>query len=154
MLYGLCVPLDGFSLARDAGYDYVEFPGFQVAKLSKAEAERLAAALKDAGIPCRRINAYCAGTPAIVGPAADDGATRVYAETLFENAAILGAECVGIGAPAARRVPEGYDAARADEECVRFLKITASVAQRCGIRVLLEAVQHEMCNYLDRKSVV
>lgn len=61
------------------------------------------------GVPVLRLNAYSAGDPAIVGPAADDERTRTYASVLMKKAAALGVETIGVGAPKARTLPEGYD---------------------------------------------
>ena len=58
-------------------------------------------------------------------------------------------ETIGIGAPKARILPDGYDRALADSQCARFLRITAEEAAPYGITLLIEAVQKGMCNYLN-----
>jgi len=58
-------------------------------------------------------------------------------------------QCIGIGAPAARKLPEDYDADLADRQCMEFVKITAQTAALYGIDILLEAVHRGFCNYLN-----
>ena len=101
------------------------------------------------GLPVLRLNAYCSGSPVIAGPGADDAATQSYARVLMRKAAALGVETIGIGAPKARILPDGYDRALADSQCARFLRITAEEAAPYGITLLIEAVQKGMCNYLN-----
>lgn len=149
MRIGCCVPVEGYEWAVEAGYDYVELPAWQVRSLDREQMDALLAKKAAAGVPILRLNAYSTGIPAIAGPQADDAATRAYARALMRRAAALGVETVGIGAPAARRLPQDYDRHLADRQCERFLRITAAEAAPYGIEILLEAVRSGMCNYMN-----
>lgn len=147
MRFGCCAPMERYEEIARAGYDYIELPAWQVAEVE--DITPLREKIKQVGLPCLRLNSYCKGTPAIVGPTFDPEAVERYAKRLMERAEALGVECVGVGAPAARRLPEGYDRALADRQCEEFTRITAREAQRRGIWLLLEAVQKGFCNYLN-----
>lgn len=148
MQIGCCMPVTKYDELAKIGYDYVEFPAWQVAEMSEEDCHVLAEKLAGS-IPCIRLNAFCRGTPAIVGDAYCPDAAREYAEKLAKNASILGVQCIGIGSPAARKLPEGYDMELADRQCVEFVRITARAAAAYGIDILLEAVHRGFCNYLN-----
>ena len=150
MRIGCCVPAAYYAQAVKDGLDYVELPAWEIASMPEASLRELSGRIAASGVPCARLNAYCTGTPAIVGPAFEPEAVRSYAERLFPRAAALGVHCVGVGAPPARLLPEGYDVALADHQCREFLRITAEVAFAHGIDVLLEALQSGVCNYMNR----
>ena len=149
MRLGCCVPIEKYELTAAVGYDYAELPAWQVQALDEAALRALLEKKAALGLPVLRLNAYCPGTPVIAGPGADDVCTRDYARVLMRKAAALGVETIGIGAPKARILPEGYDRALADSQCERFLRVTAEEAAPYGITLLIESVQKGMCNYLN-----
>lgn len=149
MQIGCCVPVAQYEQAARAGYDYVEFPGWEIASLHCDEVAALAEKTRALGVPCLRLNAYCKGLPAIVGQYVDREKTRIYAEELMKKAALLDVACVGVGAPAARMLPAGFDLAEADRQCEEFFRITGTAAAAYGLDVLVEAVPYQMCSYLN-----
>ena len=63
----------------------------------------------------------------------EDSTVKTLLRRLCEKGAVLGIRSLGIGSPGARRLPAGYDRARADDQCREFLTVTASVAAEYGI---------------------
>lgn len=149
MQIGCCVPIAKYEQAVREGYDYVEFPGWEIASLSYSEISALAEKIQTLGVPCLRMNAYCKGLPAIVGQYVNKEKTRIYAEDLMKKASILHVACVGVGSPSARILPERFDLAEADRQCEEFFRITGTAAAAYGMDVLIEAVPYQMCNYLN-----
>ena len=149
MLLGCCVPIEKYELAAGVGYDYAELPAWQVHALGEDELRTLTERKNAVGLPIPRLNAYCPGTPAIVGSRADNNETRIYARKLMKNAAVLGVKTIGVGAPKARTLPLGFDRSTADAQCTEFFKITAEEAAVYGITLLIESVQRGMCNYIN-----
>lgn len=150
MEIGCCAPIERYTQIVSAGYDYVEFPAWEVASLTELQLQAVIRSIEEKGVPCLRLNAYCKGIPVIVGEGYSRENTLRYAETLMEKAARLQVQCVGIGAPSARNLPAGFDRALADRQCEEFLRTTAEVAAGYGVHVLVEAVQRGMCNYMNR----
>lgn len=149
MRFGCCIKnIDEVRTLKELGYDYFEFAGSVLATMSEDELEALCRASKENELPCLGFNAYCAGKPAIVGDNVSAEETERYARLICERGAKLGAKNIGIGAPKARILPEGYDIAKAHRQCAEFLRITCAVATEYGMNVLLEAVHNRMCNYL------
>lgn len=149
MEIGCCVPMEKYQAAADAGFDFVELPGWQLAAYDFTMFKQFVQVTNMVYLPVTRINSYCSGQPKIVGDGFDPAEIRNYARGLFIKAEMLGVECVGIGAPNARKLPEGYDMALADEQCLEFLDITCREARDCGVDVLLEAIHPGFCNYLN-----
>ena len=150
MIFGCCIDkIEDVSRVREAGYDYYEFSGAALAAMSGREFQLLQMETMAARLPCLGLNSYSSGRPAIVGDGFDPGAARDYAELVCARAAELGVQALGIGAPKARMLPGGYPRARADAQCREFLGITAEVASRYGIYVMLEAMHDRACSYLN-----
>lgn len=147
MLFGCCAPSKSYQKAEQAGFDFVEFSGAEIAGMSNEEFDQICGVVRTGRIPCLSFNNYCKGAPAIVGEAFDAEAAHVYAEHLCERAAALGVKMIGIGAPGARRLPTGFDSESADMQCRTFLKITAGVAESHGIQLNFEQLNPYACEY-------
>jgi len=148
MRFGCCIrKASDVSQAKAAGYDFYEFAGKDIAAMEEEELRHLVEQSQRNDIPCVGFNSYCGGVPAIVGDAFSPEETASYARLICERGSRLGIRSIGIGAPAARRLPKDYPQERADEQCRAFLEITAEEAQRYGICLLFEAVHSKMCDY-------
>jgi sugar phosphate isomerase/epimerase len=84
-----------------------------------------------------------------VGPAADHARVLAYAATAFERLRSVGGEYVVFGSNTARRIPDGWSKARADEQFVALLKAMAPLAKRHHITVGVEMQRRSECNYLN-----
>ena len=149
MLIGCCGNTVSYDTISRMGYDYIELAGGQLMTLSDAEFLAFAAHTKEVGFPTPSINAYTTGDHPLVGPDWDPEDVRGYARALCQRAAILDVKGIGIGAPAARRLPEGFDPEEADRQMKQTLQIIAEEAARYGIQVLLEALHRYTCEYLN-----
>lgn len=149
MKFGCCInKTEDVARVKQAGYDYFEFSGAAAAAMSEEEFVALCAESEKYSLPCIGFNAYCAGTPAIVGARVDNELTASYAELACRRADQIGAKNIGIGAPKARMLPEEYPADKADAECAEFLRISCSAAEKYGEKLLLEAVCSRLCDYM------
>ena len=147
MKFGCCTDVRNYEELVACGYDFIELSGHAASVMEEQNWKEFVKRVEGTGIPCIGFNDYCHGEPAVVGERFDPAAVRDYAQRLLDRGAQVGIQNVGIGAPLARRLPEGYSMERADEQCVRFLEITTEEAAKRGIRVLFEAVHANMCNY-------
>ncbi len=148
MKFGCCIKRkeDVLTLAR-LGYDFYEYSGTEIGRMSRGEFDELLAVTDTAKIACLGFNSYSPGRPAIVGEAFSREETEDYAGLLCARGRELGISNVGIGAPAARRLPADYPREKADRQCLEFLRITAAEAARYGQRLLFEAVHSGVCDY-------
>jgi sugar phosphate isomerase/epimerase len=84
-----------------------------------------------------------------VGPKADHARVLAYAQTAFARLRALGGEYIVFGSNSARRIPEGWDKRRADEQFGALLRAMAPLAAEHGITVGVEMQRREECNYLN-----
>lgn len=145
---GCCGTTHTYLAIKNMGYDYIELSGRQIMSLSDAEFEDFLQLYKKIGFPCRGFNDYCGAQTPIVGEGSGSQAVLEYAEKICRRGGALGIKTIGIGAPSARTLPEGYLMEQADKEMAAFLKMICPIAAEYGITILLEAVHAHMCNYL------
>lgn len=147
MLFGCCISPKDYKAAEAAGFDFVEFPGAEIAAMTDREFAQVCETVWVGNVPCLFFNSYCKKAPAIVGDRFDVEKARAYAEHLCSRAKMLGVQMIGIGAPAARRLPADYDKNLADAQCRTFLKVTAEVAKRRGVQINFESLNPHVCEY-------
>ncbi len=147
MKFGCCASARLYDKVAEAGYDYIEIPGGELLKLSDEEYEAIKEKILSGPIPCIAVNAYAKTEPKMVGDGFDRAKIRDYAELIMFRASALGVKTVGIGAPGIRKLPEGYDKAKANEQAKEFLTITANAAEKYGITILFEQVHKYMCDF-------
>lgn len=148
ILLGCCATTNDYSSILSMGYDYIELSGRQIMELSDEQFKKFLKKYQPDRLPCRGFNDYCSGAYPIIGPGSGSKETIKYARKLFQRGHALGISTVGIGAPAARKLPEDYDRADADREMSQFLHMICDIAAEYQITVLLEAVHKYMCDYL------
>jgi sugar phosphate isomerase/epimerase len=84
-----------------------------------------------------------------VGPKADHARVLSYSATAFARLQELGGEYIVFGSNTARRIPEGWSKAQADEQFIALLKAMAPLAKQHGITVAVEMQRSQECNYLN-----
>ena len=108
MKIGCCGNTEYYAQISKMGYDYIELSGRQLMSLSEYQREDFFKEYDAAQFPCLAINDYCGADVPIVGPDFTIKGARAYAARISEAAARLGAKGLGIGAPMARKLPEGW----------------------------------------------
>ena len=150
MKFGCCTSPANYRELVACGYNFIELSGYEVSTLEEPQWRELVQEFETTGVPCIGFYDYCHELPAIVGDRFDPAAAREYAQRLLDRGSQAHIQNVGIGAPTARRLPAGYPLERAEEQCCRFLEITAEEAAKRNIRVMFEAVHSHMCDFANR----
>lgn len=88
------------------------------------------------------------------GPDADHTRVLAFSEITFRRLHEVGAEFVVFGSNTARRIPDGFPKAKADEQFVALLRAMAPLAARYKITVAVEPQRAVECNYLNHISEV
>lgn len=149
MKFGCCTEAKNYETLASIGYDFIELSGHEIFSMEQKEWKELLEKIRAVGVPCIGFNDYCRYTPAIVGDGFNPVAIRNYAQRLLDRGAQLQIQNVGIGAPTARKLPSEYSRKLAEEQCIRFLEITAEEAAKRGIQVLFEAVHSHLCDFAN-----
>ena len=136
---------------KEAGFDYLEggVGAILVPDKNDAEFEPLLAQIRALPLPVPVCNVFLPAALKIVGPDADHAAAAVYAQTALRRAGIAGIETIVFGSGGARRIPEGYDPARAREEFIAFAKRIAPGARKAGVRLALEPLNRKETNLIN-----
>lgn len=150
LLSGCCGSTASYGKIAEMDYDYIELSARQLMTLSDEEFRSFLTLYRNTGFPCRGFNDFCGPELPLVGPESSLNALTRYTEQVCMRGQALGIRTVGIGAPQARRLPEGYPAERADAEMAAFLRAASPIAARYGIVLLVEAVHQYLCNYMTR----
>ncbi|MDR1933038.1 MAG: sugar phosphate isomerase/epimerase [Spirochaetales bacterium] len=148
MKIGCCTGMENYEELCRAGYDFIELAGTQIMAMSAQELEDARRRIDSRGVPCNGFNGYCADKPAMAGPGFDLRAAKNYAEEICRRGKALGIRVIGLGAPLARRLPEGFDPAAAAQQIREFIRVTAEEGGKQGITFLLEALNSHICTLL------
>ena len=136
---------------RDAGADYIE-PGVGptlVPDKPDADFEAVLAQLRALPIPVKACNVFIPGALKLVGEQANHDAEAAYAETALRRAGFVGIATIVFGSGGARRVPDGFDPARAREQFIAFAKRIAPAAAKAGVTLALEPLNRKECNIIN-----
>lgn len=148
MQIGCCTSVENLELIRRLGYHFIDLPGVYLTGISDLEFVRLKDKLAFAKIPCKGVHASVPASVKIIGGDFDEDAASSYLKKLIQRVKELGVEFVGIGSPASRCIPEGFDRRRADEQMLHFLAAACRLAGDDAC-VLLESLNRSETNYIN-----
>ncbi|MEO5824232.1 MAG: sugar phosphate isomerase/epimerase family protein [Vicinamibacteraceae bacterium] len=155
--FGIVAPLARAAELKAAGADYLvdRVADFLMPNASDADFEPHRERAAAAPIPVRGCNVFLSG-PALrcVGPDVDRPRILAYAETAFRRFQSLGGQFICFGSGGARRIPDGWSKAQADEQFITLLTALAPLAERYGMVIPVEQLRSQECNYLTRLSEV
>ena len=107
-----------------------------------------------APIPVRGCNVFLKAGLRCTGPDADHARVLAYAAIAFERLQRAGGSFIGLGSSDARRIPEDWPKAKADEQLIALLTAMGPLAARHRITVSVESQRREEVNYLTRIAEV
>ena len=145
---GLCAGLGDLARAKEVGFDYVELPVRDIAKLSDAEFAAAVEAHAKIGLPTPVANNFLPADLKITGPAVDHPRQEAYLELALARMKKLGVSIVVLGSGDARRVPEGFSTPAAFDQLVDFARRAAPIAAKNGIRIAVEPLRQQETNII------
>jgi sugar phosphate isomerase/epimerase len=146
---GACSSSDNWATLKKAGADYVEDGVGRLLKPNAPEAEvaKVLAELKDKNTPVPVCNSFLPGELKLVGPDAKPDAVVEYATRAFARAKQVGIGIIVLGSGGARKVPDGFDRAKAEEQFVAILKRLGAAADPFGVTVAMESLNRSETNF-------
>lgn len=149
MQIGICASPE--ELRDFASLDYVEanVQSFLVPQQDEAAFAARREAAKACPAPISAANCFLPGGMKSTGPAVDDAALDVYAQTAFRRAAQVGINIIVFGSGGSRQVPAGWDHARATDQLVRFLGRVGPWAADQGVTLVLEPLNRDETNIVN-----
>lgn len=150
-LVGVCKGNKDAAAMKAAGYDFLEgnVGGLFVPDKPEADFEKNLAELKGLVIPVLAVNGFLPSSMKIVGPDAKPDAAAKYAENALRRAGVANIKTIVFGSGGARRISEGFDAAKAREQFIAFAKRIAPAAEKAGVTLALEPLNRKETNFIN-----
>lgn len=134
---------------KTAGADYVEFGVATVAPDGpEADFEKLRRAMAPCPLRAEAFNSFIPGKHRITGPEVNLKAVLAYCRAALRRCKALGGEVVVLGSSGARKVPEGFDAAKAESQFIEFCRELAPLADEIGIDIAIEPLNRKEDNLI------
>ena len=151
--FGICTGLKNARQAADAGADFLEesVSGTLNPDAPESEFRKQLEAIKACPLPVPAFNGYIRRPDLkCVGPAANHDQVMAYCRIALERAGRAGARTIVFGSAGSRKVPDGWDRAKAMDQFAALLKAMGPAAADHGLVVALEPLNVKECNFLNR----
>lgn len=152
MKIGVCASPDRLPLLEKLGYDYIEANFGWLATLDEEEFCRQTRELEHFSLASEAFNCFFKGEMQLYAPDGNQDPLlreiRAYAERGFARAAAWGGKVAVIGSGGARKMQEWMTREEADRQFSRVLAICGEVADSYGMRVAVEPLSRQECNYI------
>jgi sugar phosphate isomerase/epimerase len=146
---GYCTSVKNLEAAKSAGFDYVEVSATEIAALSDADFEALAASVKTLGLPTPAANLFVPQTIKVVGPDVNVEQQTAHLKKVMPRLSKLGVQVQVFGSGGARRVPDGFPKDEAWKQLVDFSRRAAEEAKAVGITVTIEPLRTQETNIIN-----
>lgn len=147
MQFGICKGPEHAAAVKAAGWDFVEGNVQSMFKGESAEVDL--SAIKAAALPVPSANCLVPGSLRITGPSVDFDALRAYMTNVLERAAQTETRMLVFGSGGARNVPDGFDRAKAREQIVAFVRMSAEIAEQHDVTIVVEPLNKGECNIIN-----
>jgi len=154
--YGITAPVARAAELKALGAEYLveHVADFLMPDAPDAVFEQQRERAVGAPIPVRGCNVFLKAGLRCTGPDADHARVLAYAAIAFERLQRAGGSFIGLGSSDARRIPEDWPKAKADEQFIALLTAMGPLAARHRITVSVESQRREEVNYLTRIAEV
>lgn len=149
---GIVQDFEKDSLLHAIGYGYlVESVAkcFSPRKISEQQFLDNLQKFKKLKISLYAVNIFIPGELKLVGPEVDEAAVLSYVDGVFVRCKQAGVKRIIWGSGGARRVPDGFDRAKAKEQFISIARKVAGAATKYGIDLALENLNHTETNFIN-----
>ena len=147
MKSGCCLSVKHIQSVKQCQFDFAELSTKEIMAIDDGVWEETKKIIKEAGIPVIGFNSFCGGVLPLVGPNVNFEDICQYFDKALSRASDLGCKNIGIGAPAARIIPDTFPYAEATAQMKQFLRYAAERAASQNVNILYEAIQPYKCNF-------
>jgi sugar phosphate isomerase/epimerase len=149
--FGITGRIGNARMLKDAGCDYIEeaVGGLLMPTKSDDEFAKRLPEISAALLPVKNCNSFLPGELKSVGPDAKPDAVLEYANTAFKRARMVGIDIITYGSGGSRKIPNGFAAEEAKKQFIEILKGMGPLAAAQGVRVAVEPLRKEECNFLN-----
>ena len=152
MKIGVCVSPDYLPLLESLGYDYFEANFSWLAGLDEETYKQKTALVEASPLRAEAFNGFFPGDIKLYAPDGNQEPllreVEAYCEKGFARAASWGGEIAVIGSGYVRGIPEGMTWEECDVQFARVFAVCARVAEKYGMKVTVEPLSRNECNYI------
>ncbi len=135
-------------------HDHVDFieenvQGLLVGEKDDAAFKKATAELAACSLPVLAANCFLPGAIRSVGPEIDMERLRHYVTRVMSRAEEVGIRTIVFGSGGSRKIPEGYDRAKALDDFVEVTKEVAPLAAQHAVTVVIEPLNRGECNFIN-----
>jgi sugar phosphate isomerase/epimerase len=105
--------------------------------------------IKASRIPVYACNIFIPGQLKVVGLQVDEPAVLQYVDSVFQRARQAGLKMIIWGSGGSRRVPEGFDRAKAKEQFISIARKVATAAAKYNLILALENLNSTEANFIN-----
>jgi sugar phosphate isomerase/epimerase len=147
---GIASPLANDSVLYSSGFKLIgESVSRMVSpRLSEEQFQKNIKLVKAAKCEVYMCNVFFPGDMKIAGDQVNEKVVLGFADTVFNRASKLGLTAIVLGSGAARKLPEGYDKKKAQQDFVILGKKLANLAQKHGVKIFLENLNSTETNFI------
>jgi sugar phosphate isomerase/epimerase len=151
-IIGVVQNIENDSLLHSFGYQYlVESVGKLISPRTVTDQQFQVNAdkIKRLRVPMYAFNIFIPGELKVVGPNVDEEAVLQYVETVFQRCQETGVSRIIWGSGGSRRVPDGFDHAKAKEQFIAIAKKIAALASKYSVTLALENLNSTETNFIN-----
>jgi len=146
---GYCGSLKEMDATKAAAFDYMEIRTSEVAALSDAEYETLAAKVRQIGIAVPVGYWFVPASIKLTGPQIDKEQQMSYLRKALDRVSKLGVRLIVFGSGDARRIPDGFSRKEAFQQLIEFCQRVGPLAAANNITIAIEAQRRQECNIIN-----
>jgi sugar phosphate isomerase/epimerase len=150
MRWGICTAAENAAAVKAAGWDFVEENVQTLLQGELADGQwKGLDRTRGAALPVSAANCLVPGSIKITGPQADMAKLKEWMSRVVERSARTGMNILVFGSGGARQVPEGTSRETAFKQIVDFAKMSADLAARHGVTIVVEPLNRKECNIIN-----
>ena len=149
MRLGVCTSVDRADYVRECGFDYFEYGLRRMRETTIEQIREWRTHFDRIGLYPESYNGFFPSDLPIVGERRNLSDITDYADELLAKAHELGGQIAVLGSGDARRIPEGSDLKKAEDDFLILLDQLGNVARRHGIRIVLEPLRAVETNFIN-----
>lgn len=149
--FGITGRIANARMLKDAGCEYIEeaVGGLLMPTKGDDEFAKRLPEISASLLPVKNCNSFLPGELKSVGPDAKIDAVLEYANTAFKRARMVGIDIITYGSGGSRKIPKDFPLADAKKQFIEILKGMGPLAAAQNIRVAVEPLRKEECNFLN-----
>ncbi len=151
IMFGMCGRMKDARMLKDAGCEYIEeaVGGLLMPDKPDEEFAKRLPEISAALIPVKNCNSFLPGSLKSVGPNHKLEDVLAYANIAFRRARMCGVEIITYGSGGSRAIPKDFSKEDAQKQFVEVLKGMGPLAAAQGIKVSIEPLRAQECNFLN-----